>query len=93
MKQITSFQTADGKLFADKSSAAIHEASLNLYARITAEYEPLFKAAPDSRRLMDAMTAEPQFFIEALTAYAKVLRKNQPTTTETIEETSVLKAA
>lgn len=85
MKKITSYQTTDNKTFTNMAEARLHQSEIDFVNVITAECEPLFKASPDARRLLPVMLAEPQFFIDTLTAYAKNLRKIKPTVVETEE--------
>lgn len=75
MQKVTSYKTSDGILHTDKLAATFHEAELSLKAQIKTEYEPIFKAAPDAARLLQAMVAEPEYFIAALQTFAKIKRK------------------
>jgi hypothetical protein len=77
MKRITTYQTQDGQTFTDKLAAKIHETELEVERQINAEYEPIFRAAPDVKRLVTAMLAYPQFFIDALEPLAKAHAKSR----------------
>jgi hypothetical protein len=72
------YQTTDGKTHTDKAAAKQHQATLDARAALEAEYEPIFKAAPDARRLMIAMLDEPATAAAILTSLAKALKKAEP---------------
>lgn len=81
MKKISVYQTSDGKTFNAKGEATLHEAKIEARNFILAEYDAIFKAAPETKRLLIPLIEEPQFFIDALSKVAK-LQKQQTKASE-----------